>query len=217
MPEDEDPISKGHATGDAPIPYARSPLDAWRFDLETARQALLDHFSVASLAGYGCEAKPLAVRAAGALVQYLRDTQPDALAQLAGLRTYATAEFMTLDEATWRNLELVQTIRSGSARGSLLGVLDETRTPMGGRLLRRWLGQPLLDVAQINRRLDAVQAWANDTPRRMELRNILRGVGDLERWITRVVQRIALPRSAVRRLAAALRARRRAGRRRLAR
>ena len=185
---------KGYGADESPIPYPLSPIAPWRFDLETARQALLDHFQVASLAGYGCEGQPLAVRAAGALVQYLRDTQPDALAQLTGLRTYATAEFMTLDEATWRNLELVQTIRSGSARGSLLGVLDVTRTPMGGRLLRRWLGQPLLDVASINRRLDAVQAWASDTPRRLELRDLLRGVGDLERWITRVVQRIALPR-----------------------
>ena len=174
-----------------------SSLDGWRFELETARQALLDHFGVGSLAGYGCEGKLLAVRAAGALVQYLRDTQPDALSQLAGLRTYSTAEFMVLDEATWRNLELVQTIRSGSAKGSLLGVLDVTRTPLGARLLRRWLGQPLLDVERINRRLDAVQSWVNDTPRRVELRDILRGVGDLERWITRVVQRIALPRDLV--------------------
>ena len=180
-----------------PVPYSLSHLDAWRFELETARQALLDHFGVGSLAGYGCEGKPLAVRAAGALVQYLRDTQPDALAQLAGLRTYSTAEFMVLDEATWRNLELVQTIRRGSAKGSLLGVLDVTRTPLGARLLRRWLGQPLLDVERINRRLDAVQSWVNDTPRRVELRDILRGVGDLERWITRVVQRIALPRDLV--------------------
>jgi len=174
-----------------------SSLDGWRFELETARQALLDHFGVGSLAGYGCEGKLLAVRAAGALVQYLRDTQPDALSQLAGLRTYSTAEFMVLDEATWRNLELVQTIRSGLAKGSLLGVLDVTRTPLGARLLRRWLGQPLLDVERINRRLDAVQSWVNDTPRRVELRDILRGVGDLERWITRVVQRIALPRDLV--------------------
>ena len=190
---------KGYGEGGSEplIPYPLSPIAPWRFELETARQALLDHFGATSLAGYGCEGQPLAVRAAGALVQYLRDTQPDALAQLAGLRTYATTEYMTLDEATWSNLELVQTIRSGSARGSLLGVLDVTRTPMGGRLLRRWLGQPLLDVEAINRRLDAVQAWVNDTPRRLELREALRGVGDLERWITRVVQRIAQPRDLV--------------------
>ncbi len=174
---------------------------AWHFDVETARQALLNRWQVGSLAGFGCEGKPLAIAAAGAIVQYLADHQPDALRQIAGLRTYTTSEFMALDEATRRNLELMQTIRSRegrpSSQGSLLGVLDHTRTPMGGRLLRRWLGQPLLDIAQIERRLDAVEACTRAPLERAELRDALRNLGDLERWTNRVVQRIAQPRDLV--------------------
>ena len=139
----------------------------------------------------------MAVRAAGALLQYLQETQRDGLAQIAGLRTYSTAEFMTLDEATRRNLEITESIRGGTVQGSLLGVLDATLTPMGGRLLRRWLSQPLLDVAALNRRLDAVTAWHDDAPLRTELRQVLRGLGDLERWTNRCVGGIALPRDLV--------------------
>ncbi len=174
-----------------------TPYVAWRFEESTARQALLDHFRAASLAGYGCDDMPLAVRAAGALLQYLQETQRDGLTQIAGLRTYSTAEFMTLDEATRRNLEITESIRGGAVQGSLLGVLDATLTPMGGRLLRRWLSQPLLDVAALNRRLDAVTVWHSDAPLRAELRQILRGLGDLERWTNRCVQGIALPRDLV--------------------
>jgi DNA mismatch repair protein MutS len=171
-----------------------SPYDDWRFELGNARQALLDHFGVASLAGFGCEGLPLAVRAAGAIVQYLRETQKAALSQLRSLSTYSTAAFMNLDAATRRNLELLQTIRTGSAKGSLLGVLDATVTAMGGRLLRQWLNQPLLDRRQLERRLDAVDAFCHDTPARTEVRALLKDLVDLERLTNRVVQRIAGPR-----------------------
>jgi DNA mismatch repair protein MutS len=178
-------------------PYHVTPYATWRFEETTARQVLLDHFRAGSLDGYGCADKPLAVRAAGALIQYLAETQRDNVAQIAGLRTYDIGEYMLLDEATRRNLELTEGIRSGSVQGSLLGVLDATLTPMGGRLLRRWLNQPLLDVAALNRRLDAVTAWHADAPARTELRQSLRGLGDLERWTNRAVQGIALPRDLV--------------------
>jgi DNA mismatch repair protein MutS len=177
--------------------YHITPYIAWRFEAATARQALLDHFGATSLAGYGCEDKPLAVRAAGGLLQYLQETQRDGLAQITGLRTYSTAEFMTLDEATRRNLEITESIRGGGIQGSLLGVLDATLTPMGGRELRRRLSQPLLDVAALEQRLDAVAAWHEDAPARTGLRQILRGLGDLERWTNRCVQGIALPRDLV--------------------
>ena len=101
---------------------------------------------------------------------------------------------MTLDESTRRNLELTETLRGGNMHGSLLGVLDRTLTPMGGRLLRRWLNQPLLDVAAIQQRLDAVEYFITNTPARLELRELLRQVGDLERWSNRVTQAVALPR-----------------------
>jgi DNA mismatch repair protein MutS len=174
-----------------------TPYASWRFEETTARQTLLDHFRVASLAGYGCDDKPLAVRAAGALLQYLAETQKDNVAQVVGLRTYSISEYMLLDEATRRNLELTESIRGGTTQGSLLGVLDATLTPMGGRLLRRWLNQPLLDVAALNKRLDAVTAWHTDAPLRAGLRQSLRGLGDLERWVNRCVQGIALPRDLV--------------------
>ncbi len=137
------------------------------------------------------------MRAAGGLLQYLQEAQKDGLAQITGLRTYSTAEFMTLDEATRRNLELTESIRGGTVQGSLLGVLDATLTPMGGREMRRRLSQPLLDVTELNRRLDALTAWHDDAPARAELRQILRGLGDLERWTNRCVQGIALPRDLV--------------------
>ncbi len=177
--------------------YHLTPYAAWRFEETTARQALLDHFGVASLAGFGCDDKPFAVRAAGALLQYLQETQRGGLPQLNSLRTYSIGEYMLLDEATRRNLELTQSIRGGTAQGSLLGVLDATLTPMGGRLLRQRINQPLLDVAAINARLDAVEAWYRDAPARAELRQLLRGFGDLERWVNRCVQGIALPRDLV--------------------
>ena len=177
--------------------YHVTPYITWRFEESTARQTLLDHFGAVSLAGFGCEDKPLAVRAAGGLLQYLQEAQKDGLAQITGLRTYSTAEFMTLDEATRRNLELTESIRGGTVQGSLLGVLDATLTPMGGREIRRRLSQPLLDVAALDRRLDALTAWHDDAPARAELRQTLRGLGDLERWTNRCVQGIALPRDLV--------------------
>ncbi|HSN74635.1 MAG TPA: DNA mismatch repair protein MutS, partial [Anaerolineae bacterium] len=168
-------------------------LPSWQFELETARRALMEQFQVDSLAAFGCEGLPQAVRAAGALVQYLQQTQRGALPHLAGLRTYSTGEFMTLDEATRRNLELTQTIRTGNKRGSLLEVLDATRTPMGARLLRKWLHQPLLDLARLEARQDGVQAWHDALQARAELRQVLRQIGDLERWTNRAAQGIARP------------------------
>ncbi len=161
---------------------------------DSARQTLLDHLHVSSLDGFGLNGLPLAVRAAGALIRYLQDNQKAALGQLTALRTYSTQSFMTLDPATRRNLELVATIRGGNVKGSLLGVLDETRTAMGGRLLREWLAQPLLDRDALDARLDCVEAFYRDTARRESLRNLLKSISDLERLTNRVCQGIATPR-----------------------
>ncbi len=171
-----------------------TPYDAWRWEVGNARRALLDHFEVATLQGYGCDTLPLAVSAAGAIVQYLGETQKAALDHLDSLFTYSVSEYMTLDAATRRNLELTQTIRGRTAKGSLLGVLDLTVTPMGGRLLHRWLNQPLLDVGALNRRLDAVEALYERTPLRAELTELLKGLRDLERLGNRVVQGVVGPR-----------------------
>jgi DNA mismatch repair protein MutS len=184
-----------------------TPYQEWHFDLENARRALLEQFSVASLAGFGCEGKPLAIRAAGAIVTYLQDTQKAALGQLSTLSTYSSSEYMTLDPATRRNLELVQTIRDASLRpvhgqragtyGSLLSVLDATSTAMGGRLLHQWINQPLLDLERLNARLDIVETFVQHTPMRAEMRVLLKGLPDLERLIRRVGQGIAGPRALV--------------------
>ncbi len=171
------------------------PLTEFRIpDFDSARATLLAHFQIASLDGFGLNGLPLATRAAGAIVQYLQDNQKAALAQLNALRTYSTQSFMTLDSATRRNLELVATLRGGDVKGSLLGVLDETRTAMGARLLREWLMQPLLDVGALNARLECVAAFYRDTTRRESIRHLLKPVADLERLTNRVAQGIATPR-----------------------
>jgi len=129
----------------------------WRFEGGRCQQALLDHFQVSALDGFGLRGLGQAVRASGAIVQYLNETQPAALRLLTGIATYSLSEFMVLDAATRRNLELTETIRSGDVDGSLLSVLDYTITPMGKRLIRQWVSRPLLDVDAISRRLDAAE------------------------------------------------------------
>ena len=173
------------------------PYEDWHFATDTAREALLRHFGVTSEEGFGCAGLPAAIRAAGALVQYLEETQKAALARLAELRTYSTATFMALDAATRRNLEISQAGRSGGAQGSLLAVLDLTVTPLGGRLLRRWLGQPLLELKRLEARLDAVGELVAGVALRAEVLAALRGVGDLERLSGRVAQRLADPRDLI--------------------
>ncbi len=171
-------------------------LTPYKFDLAANRQLLLDHFGVETLAGFGLEHSPLAVRCAGAVLRYLKDTRPNALNLLVGLSTYSTGDFMVLDSATRRNLELTETIRGGQARGSLLGILDKTITPMGARLLRTWVNQPLLDLAEINARLDCVSALHADGVTRAEVRAALKPLGDLERLVNRVLGGTATPRDA---------------------
>jgi len=192
LPESDEMLAEGAGVRDLDL-FVTS-YDAWRFELGNARQALLDHFEVASLAGFGCEGLPLATRAAGAIVQYLGQTQRAALAQFDGLRTYSTADFMTLDAATRRNLELTETIRGGERAGSLLGVLDATVTAMGGRLLRQWINRPLLDINKLQERLNAVERLFDDGFLRAEVIAQLKRLADLERLANRAVSGIAGPR-----------------------
>ncbi len=166
----------------------------WRFEPGRCQQALLGHFQAAALDGFGLRGMTLAVQAAGAIVQYLKETQPAALNLLNGLSTYAVSEFMILDAATQRNLELTETLRGGAVKGSLLGVLDYTVTPMGKRLLRQWVGKPLLDVAQIEKRQDGVAFFHGNGLLRAELRAALKPLGDLERLVNRVLGGTAQPR-----------------------
>jgi len=182
-----------------------TPYDARYFTEDDARHRLLAHFEVASLEGFGCAHLPLAIRAAGAVLAYLQETQRGLLHQLTSLETYHTSTFMTLDPYTRRNLELFESGRSGSVKGSLLWVLDKTRSPMGGRLLRRWIGQPLLDLPILQHRQQAINELLDEPLMQAKLAEALKKTGDIERLINRVRQRIATPRDLVS-LAAGLRA-----------
>ena len=181
----------------APTDTRVTPLEADAFDLEWATEALLGHFGVASLEAYGCDGLPLAVRAAGAIVDYLGRHHGASLSQVTGLYTYSTDAYMVLDAQTRRNLELFEGGRWGDRSASLLSVLDRTRTSMGGRLLRRWVGQPLLDVALLERRLDAVAWFHRSALRRARVISALDRVSDIERLVNRVRGGVAMPRDLV--------------------
>ena len=177
------------------ISFPVTPLDDRWFELDTAQQTLLNTFGTSTLEGYGCAHLPLAIRAAGSIIHYLEQTQKGALGQINSLSTYSTESFMTLDAQTRRNLELFQSSRLGLTAGSLLSVIDLTKTPMGGRLLKKWLGQPLLDIKQLERRQQTVACFMS--PQRAEVINLLSKLGDVERLINRVRAGIATPRELV--------------------
>ncbi len=166
----------------------------WRFEFSTAFSALTQHFQTRTLDGYGLGELPAAICAAGAVLQYVRETQRGALAQLTSMRAYTTANFMVLDPFTRRNLELTETIRSRKVEGSLLSVLDRTVTAMGARLLRTWINQPLLEISRLNARLDAVEALTQSETLRAELHAALKNIADLERLTNRLLVGKAGPR-----------------------
>jgi DNA mismatch repair protein MutS len=181
-----------------PMPSASmTRLDEYWFDLETAQQTLIDHFQVASLEGYGCAQLPLAVRAAGAIIRYLQENQKAALGHLDQLTTYSTQSFMALDAHTRHNLELFSSARWGAGSGSLLSVIDLTETAMGSRLLKRWLGQPLLDINQLLSRQEAVTWFCTKAMVRQKVMSLLGNIADLERLVNRVRGEIATPRDLV--------------------
>ncbi|QLE52413.1 DNA mismatch repair protein MutS [Nostoc sp. C057] len=151
------------------------------FSQGEARPRLLQKFKVRSLEGLGCDHLPLAVRAAGGLLEYLEDTQKENPVPLQRLRTYTVTDYLIVDSQTRRNLEITQTVRDGTFHGSLLWSLDRTSTAMGGRALRRWLLQPLLDIKGIRARQETIQELMENTPLRQDLRQLLRQIYDLER------------------------------------
>ena len=151
------------------------------FMLGEAKSRLLQKFKVRSLEGMGCENLPLAVRAAGGLLEYLEETQKETSVPLQPLRTYTITDFLIIDHQTRRNLEITQTVRDGTFHGSLLWAIDKTSTAMGGRALRRWILQPLLEVKGIRARHDTIQELVEDSNLREELQQVLRQLYDLER------------------------------------
>ncbi|HRQ23763.1 MAG TPA: DNA mismatch repair protein MutS, partial [Anaerolineales bacterium] len=171
-------------------------LPSWRFEGGKCHDTLLTQFKASTLDGFGLKSNSLSVRAAGAIVQYLKETQPDALNLLNSLRSYSLNEFMTLDASTRRNLELDETLR-GERKGSLLGTLDLTITPMGKRLIHQWVSQPLLHVEKIQKRQNGVEYFVQQGMIRAELRDTLKPLADLERLVNRVIAGQAQPRDLV--------------------
>ena len=181
-------VLMSEASDDLPIEGGTlvTKIEPDAFHREWARETLLNHFGVASLEGFGCEHLPLATRAAGAIIDYLGRTQRAAIGQIVSLHTYSTASYMVLDPQTRRNLELYEGGRWASVNTSLLSVLDKTNTPMGGRLLRRWIGQPLLDLDELNARQEALSWFHRSGIRRERVVVLLEAVSDIERLINKV-------------------------------
>lgn len=162
----------------------------WYFDYPEAYKTLLKHLKASSLEGFGCDHMTAAIAAAGALVNYLEDTQKETFV-LKKIRTLRQDAYMFLDATTQRNLEIAHNLKNGSSEGSLLWVLDETLTPMGGRFLRSSLSKPLLDIKEIRKRLEAVEYLVEDFELLEELRTSLRKIQDIERLSAKVNSRSA--------------------------
>ena len=177
--------------------FVVTPQEDWVFGYDFAYEALLRHFKTHSLKGFGVEDLKLGVVAAGAALYYLGETQKGRLPHIHRITRYASDDYMALDPQTKRNLELVSSIRGSGQEGTLVQILDETLTPMGGRLLRKWLVRPLRNVDNISKRLDAVAALFGSKRLRESLRSELREVGDLERLAAKVCTGRATPRDMV--------------------
>lgn len=172
-------------------------LDSWYFDDDLCRRTLREHFRVNSLDGLGIRDYDGGILAAGALFLYLRETQKTVLTHMTGIRPYTAEKFMLIDSSSRRNLELVETMREKQKRGSLLWVLDKTRTAMGARTLRSYVEQPLIDADEINRRLEAVEELNKQPMLRDEIREYLNSIYDMERLISRISYQSANPRDLV--------------------
>lgn len=169
-------------------------LESWYFDDEICKSKLMEHFKVSSLQGLGLADYDCGVISAGALLQYLLETQKNDLSHMTHITPYTTGKYMMLDSSTRRNLELCETLREKQKRGSLLWVLDKTKTAMGARTLRKYIEQPLIERTEIERRLDAVTELKEEAISREEIREYLSPVYDLERLITRITYGSANPR-----------------------
>ena len=176
---------------------ALSPLEPWYFDDELCIRALKEHFMVGTIDGLGLKDYTIGVIAAGCIMQFLRETQKSSLTHITKLTPYTYEKYMLLDSSTVRNLELTETIREKSKRGSLLWVLDKTKTAMGARLLRSYMEQPLIDYEMINQRLEAVSQLKDNMITREEIREYLNPIYDLERLMSKISYKSANPRDLV--------------------
>ena len=174
-----------------------SSLESWYFDDEMCKKTLMEHFQVGTLQGLGIGDYSCGTIAAGALLKYLMETQKTSISNLTRLVPYVTGKYMIIDSSTRRNLELCETLREKQKRGSLLWVLDKTKTAMGARKLRSFIEQPLIDKEEIEKRLDAVEELKDNAISREEIREYLNPIYDLERLISKISYKSANPRDLV--------------------
>ncbi len=172
-------------------------LPDWRFETGRSVETIKRLMQVSTIDGFGLQDLPLATQAVAVILQYLQETQASALKLLANITTYSTSDFMTLDSATRRNLELTETLRKNEVQGSLLSIMDKTITPMGHRLVRQWVSKPLLNLAEIRQRQAAVAFFVNQGLMRLGFRESINRLGDLERLANRVSSGNAIPRDLV--------------------
>ena len=177
--------------------FALSALDEWRYDHQIAHDALINHFKVITLDGFGLKGMVAAINAAGALINYIQEHLNLPVDHIRELQTYSTSQFLSLDRITQRNLELTESLHDGSRRATLLSVLDHTKTPMGSRLLRLWIKQPLLDTAVIRQRQDVIDLFLRRSDILEPLSHHLEQVRDLERLTMRISSGYASPRDLV--------------------
>lgn len=189
-PQALDELRKSHE-------FLLSTHEEWRFDHQAAYDFLTGHFGVHTLDGFGLKGMVAAINAAGGLLNYLQDSLCLPIDHIKEVQVYTTSQYMTIDRATQRHLELIESLNDGSRRNTLLGILDQTRTPMGARLMRHWIKQPLMQVEEITKRQDGVQALCKDGRLLEELIKEFEAVRDLERLITKVCAGYASPRDLV--------------------
>ena len=178
------------------IPGHITPWNAWHFETGKCRETIMGQFRTTSLDGFGLQGKTAGIRAAGALLQYIKENSVTTLQILNRLQTYNLDEFMILDASTQRNLEITETL-NGEINGSLLGLIDKTVTPMGKRLLRKWINQPLLNPDQINSRLDGISLFYENSMLRAEIRSLQKKFIDIERLVNRIITGHAQPRELI--------------------
>lgn len=164
-------------------------LEDSAFEHSRARERLIDQFKTISLEGFGCEHLKTGVRAAGALIFYVRETQRQKVEHFTGIATYSLSNYLLVDELSCRNLELIKNIRTGSGQGTLLGIMDKTVTAMGGRQIKRWIRYPLMDILKIQSRQDAIEEAKENIQVRKNIRELLKSVYDLERLGSKIAMR----------------------------
>jgi DNA mismatch repair protein MutS len=188
------PLDHGSST---PKRITITKLDEWIFNLDYSTELLLSQFKTKSLKGFGVDELKLGIVAAGAILNYIQETQKGNLAHINKISHYDTADYIILDNATKRNLEIISSISEGSRFGTLLSILDKTETAMGARLLKNWITRPLKKLEQINKRLECVNEFYDNKILRRNLQNLFKNIGDLERLISKIATARAVARDLI--------------------